>query len=283
MSRAGRERERGPHLLEQRFRQPGEQRHPIAQRLREVELTGHGPRGDRADLSGQPGRARPARRWPRRWINVESTSSTTSRLARRCRPAGSTAMSTPVSSAAWTSTARRRDGSADRTISSSAVVGSLDSWVIDSMLPPHVGDALGHVAHRAGTQRVAEDDHVTAPAGRAEAGRAALVGDRDLALHAERVCGACHRVAQRGGVAAQVEQHGEDQAVADHDLLDVADVDVVRGECCEEGRGHPRPVAAGDGGEHGRRPHRGNSSAARCRPGGRPPGWSGARVRDGPH
>jgi hypothetical protein len=70
------------------------------------------------------------------WTSVESTSITMSRLPRRCRPAFSTAMSTPVSVAAAVSAVRSGPDLAPETISSRLVTGWSDSREMESMLPP---------------------------------------------------------------------------------------------------------------------------------------------------
>src|ERR1700712_581431 len=69
------------------------------------------------------------------------------------------------------------------------------------------------------------------------------IGDRDLAFQAERARCRTHRVAKRRRVTAQVEQHREDDAIANDDLLDIADLDVVPGEGREECRDDTWSVA----------------------------------------
>ncbi|CAL2062013.1 exported protein of unknown function [Streptomyces murinus] len=70
------------------------------------------------------------------WIRVESTSMTTRRCARRCRPAETTAMSTPSAPASEASAVRRGSVSTPETANSTAVTGYLASRKIRSMLPP---------------------------------------------------------------------------------------------------------------------------------------------------
>lgn len=70
------------------------------------------------------------------WISVESTSMTTRRWARRCRPAETTATSTPIRAAAVASAVRSGSVSTPDTANSTAVTGYLASRKIRSMLPP---------------------------------------------------------------------------------------------------------------------------------------------------
>ncbi len=88
-----------------------------------------------ATSAAQPARSA-SRSMTSSWISVESTSITISRIARRYRPAGCTATSTPLSAATWASEFRSGPGSAPETSSSTQVTGSLASRVIRSMLAP---------------------------------------------------------------------------------------------------------------------------------------------------
>ena len=69
-------------------------------------------------------------------IKVESTSRTTSRIARRCRPAACTATSTPTLAASLASTAFSRATSTPDTSRSRAVTGQRAIRMMRSMFPP---------------------------------------------------------------------------------------------------------------------------------------------------
>ena len=101
----GRQPQCGPHGLDVRHAQTGQQADPLTQGLGEIQLAGHGPGGDRGDLLGH---ARAAFAQGRELVRPA--------LFQRLRCS--------------------RFASGARTIISSAAAGSLASWVIESMFPP---------------------------------------------------------------------------------------------------------------------------------------------------
>ncbi len=167
-------------------------------------------------------------------VTTVSRSSSSSRLARRCRPARSTATSTPAAAAPCTTPAASRAGSTPDTTISSAVTGRWVSRTIEWMLPPR-----------------SEIRRAISPTAPARSGRPStmtwwrtgiwllivvrVLGDRDLDRGAERLGGMRDGAPQRGRVAVQGEHDTEDEPVGDDHLLDVEHLDVVGGDGREEG------------------------------------------------
>ncbi len=178
---------------------------------------------------------------------VESTSITTSRLARRCSPDRSTATSTPRAAAvraSWLAEQHRVGAGHLELDGRDGVVGDPHDPVDVAAV---VGDAARDARERGGAQRVPEHRDVAAAAA-----VRALVGvpGGDLDLHPQR----CQRRLQRGpdpclGTTRGAQQDAEHQPVPDDHLLDVHDGRVQAGQRLEQRRRDPRPVAAGDGHE----------------------------------
>ena len=120
-----------------------------------------------------------------------------------------------------------------------------------SMLPPRSAISAAASATAPGVERRAQHRDVDAVA-------AALVvlgcaGHR-LDVHVE-VGGRVPDGRARGGhdvvVAGHLDEHGEDEATAHDELLDVEDGDGVLAEGREQAAGHAGPVVAGQGDEQG--------------------------------
>ena len=92
--------------------------------------------------------------------SVESTSITTSRIARRCRPPRCTATSARWSSDSRARAVRRRSGSAPETSSSMQVTGRSASRPIRSMLAPLGGDPARDRGDHRRLEGAAEHGHV---------------------------------------------------------------------------------------------------------------------------
>ena len=88
-----------------------------------------------------------------------------------------------------------------------------------------------------------DQGHVQRPA---RAWRAVPVPGRARDLQAERPAGGGRGRAERALLVARGHQDAEGEAAADHDLLDVDDLDAGTVEGVEDGGGHPGPVRAGD-------------------------------------
>ena len=115
---------------------------------------------------------------------------------------------------------------------------------------PARGDAACDGGNRGGQQRPAEHGDVQpAPAALQRLARA----HGDLGFHphvgGERGDLAVDR-GEVGGLVAR-QQHAEDEAPADHDLLDVNDRQLMPGQRGKQARGDPRPVTAGQGDQQG--------------------------------
>ena len=193
-------------------------------------------------------------------IRVESTSITTRRLARRNSPAGSTAMSSPVSVGGVDQaraqpappSARRRStrccSAARRTAARSTRCRRPDRRSRAACAPIAPGP-----------QRVPDHDDVVsaAPSPARRGARRGLPGPARTTSHSMPRLRrhAMTDVAKRPELTAQIEQDGQDQPIADHHLLDVANLDVMGGQRGEERRGDTRSIAAGDGREHSGRFH----------------------------
>ncbi len=93
-------------------------------------------------------------------------------------------------------------------------------------------------AHRAqgpGADGAAEDHEGVCGHGRADT---RLDTGLDLGVHADGRHGGLDLVLQRVGICGAGDEHPEGEPAADHDLLDVEQIDVVPGERREEHRGH---------------------------------------------
>ena len=179
--------------------------------------------------------------------SVESTSITTRRMARRCRPPRCTATSTPRSTDSRARSARSTAGSAPEMSNSMQVTGRCASREIRSMFAPLAAIRPAMAAIAAGASGLPST--VTCRLPRPRAGSAGA--GRDLGLQAQVGGQRGHLAVDRGQVGGAVagQQHAEHQAPADHDLLDVEHAELVRGQDGEQAGGDARPVPAGHGDE----------------------------------
>ncbi len=114
--------------------------------------------------------------------------------------------------------------------------------------PAH-GDLAGDRGHRAGQQRAAHDGDMEPPA----PPRQLAPAGGDLRFQVQVGGQVPDRPVDPGeiGVAVAGQQHAEDQAAADHHLLDVRDGQFVGGQVGEQPGGDPGPVTAGQGHQDG--------------------------------
>ncbi len=104
-----------------------------------------------------------------------------------------------------------------------------------------VGDPAGDGGHRRGLERRADDRHVRPPAA---AGLVVAGAAVDLDVHPEVAGGGLDGVAEPLPVPGDRDQHAEDQPAAEHDLLDVDDLDAGPREGGEDRGGDAGPVLA---------------------------------------
>ena len=114
---------------------------------------------------------------------VESTSSTTSRFARRCRPDRSTATSTPSVDAAKASRARSSAGIDPGHLELHGCDGIAGDAHDAVDVAAVVGDASGDAGHRGWSERMTEDGDMAPSLG--PRGVDAVAG-HDVDLHAQR-------------------------------------------------------------------------------------------------
>ena len=137
------------------------------------------------------------------------------------------------------------------------------------MFAPRAASTVAIGRDREGAQRRADQRHVQGPA---LARRAVTVSGGARDLHAEGPSGRGGGGAEGALLVAGRDEDAEGEPAADHDLLDVDDLDAGGGQCVEHGGGHAGPVRAGDRDEqrarcgvgHARNPSRPGRSALRA-------------------
>ncbi len=252
--RTGRERS-GVH--------PGEQGHPAAQRLGEVELAPHRLGGDPGDLLLTAGVRRE---------HLDHLALDQGRVhVQDDQPLGPAVQ------------ARRLDGHVDLGgggldrqrlaeqvgVDAGHVHLEGDHWIAGDPDDPvdvgaGVGDPPGDRRDRVRPQRPAENRDVTAAAAARPVVAGAVLG---LDVHPEAPADLLHRLPQPAHVARRGHQDAEDQPATQDDLFDVEHLDRVPRQGVEHRGGDAGAVPAGEGDEQGgdrrrRRGHVGNVSGA---------------------
>ncbi len=235
------------HLLEGGRVDALEQRDPVAERLLEVQLAGHGRGGDALDLrelAGVLGEHLDDLALDQRRVHVEHD---------QAHPAphqvgrldgdvdaldgglGGEQGAEPLGVGAGDVQVDRRDGVAGH---------PLDAVDVGAA----VGDPTGDRGHVAGPERRTDDGDVGATlAAHLVVAHAAI----DVDGHVEGGAGRLHGGPEPLPVTGRRDQDAQDQPAPEHDLLDVEHLDAGVGERLEDRRRHARPVLAAQRDEQG--------------------------------
>ena len=187
------------------------------------------------------------------WISVESTSITISRMPRRSRLAGWTAMSTP-----WRGRLDGEHGAERLGVGAGDV--QVDRGHRVARHPLDAVDVGAGVGDPAGDRGACAGPSAGAPMhGDVASGPRAAAGCRRCRGRPRRSCrgrGAVASTASRSFFQSRGrgDEDAEDQPAPQHDLLDVEDLDAGLGQGVEDRRGDAGPVLAGERDQQGLRP-----------------------------